>query len=265
MSDNSNFWNALAPIHATIEDTNFNLASLRLLLPEIKSPVLVVGAGHGLIVGELQTLGYTCDGLDLSPEMVRQAELRRGIKLIQGDARAMPFPAANYETIIFATGVIDFTGNEEHIRAMLAEGRRVVTKSGKIFVAFYKAGAAQVEFMTKLGLLRNGRFAMRKTFETYHLSPWQMVDWAAQTAGISRWSAMVALFRMAAGSNWADLRITLRMQKIIQNMEDPSLFFNAVPESIPYRNQQAIEELFMRLAVPIKRMNSFPSCWVAQI
>ncbi len=53
MSDYSDFWNALAPFAAEIEDSNFDLASVRRLLPEIKSPVLVVGAGQGLIVAEI--------------------------------------------------------------------------------------------------------------------------------------------------------------------------------------------------------------------
>src|ERR1041385_2769417 len=119
MSHDSDFWNALAQCHAEVEDTNFNLASVRRLLPEIQSPVLVVGAGHGLIVAELRKHGHECDGVDLSSEMIRQAMLHRGIKLVQADATAMPFRAASYETIIYATGVIDFTADENGIRAML--------------------------------------------------------------------------------------------------------------------------------------------------
>src|ERR1051326_7730151 len=101
------FWNTLAPFHADVEDSNFDLASVRRLLPEIESPVLVVGAGHGLIVAELQKHGYECDGVDLSSEMIRQAKLRRGITLVQANARAMPFPAASYQTMIYATRVVD--------------------------------------------------------------------------------------------------------------------------------------------------------------
>ena len=50
MSYCSDFWNVLARFHAEVEDSNFDLASVRRLLPEIESPVLVVGAGQGLIV-----------------------------------------------------------------------------------------------------------------------------------------------------------------------------------------------------------------------
>jgi hypothetical protein len=109
----SDFWNVLAQLHAEIEDTNFDLASARRLLPEIKSPVLVVGAGQGLIVEELRKHGCECDGVDLSSEMIRQAKLRRGITLVRADAKALPFPAGSYETIIYATGVVDFTADED--------------------------------------------------------------------------------------------------------------------------------------------------------
>ena len=126
MNHCSDFWNALAQFHAEIEDTNFDLASIRRLLTEVESPVLIVVAGHGLIVEELRKSGYQCDGVDLSSEMIRQAKVRRGITLVEADAKAMPFPTASYATIIYATGVVDFTAEDEEIRIMLTEGRRAV-------------------------------------------------------------------------------------------------------------------------------------------
>src|SRR5215471_3782431 len=130
MSYCSDFWNVLAQFHAEIEDSNFDLASVRRLLPEIETPVLVVGAGQGLIVAELRKYGYECDGVDLSSEMIRHAKLRREITLVQADAKAMPFPMASYQTIIYATGVVDFTAEDDDIQAMLTEGRRVLKESG---------------------------------------------------------------------------------------------------------------------------------------
>src|ERR1043166_10290651 len=116
MSYCPDFWNALAQFHAEVEDSNFDRASVRRLLPEIESPVLVVGAGQGLIVAELRKHGYECAGVDLSPEMIRHAQLRRGLALVQADAKALPFPAASYQTIIYATGVVDFTADRKSTR-----------------------------------------------------------------------------------------------------------------------------------------------------
>jgi hypothetical protein len=65
MSYCSDFWNTLAQFHAEFEDSNFDLASVRRLLPEMVSPVMILGAGHGLIVEELRKRGYESEGVDL--------------------------------------------------------------------------------------------------------------------------------------------------------------------------------------------------------
>lgn len=64
-------------------------------------------------------------GVDLSPKMIRQATLRRGIALVEADPKAIPFPAARYMTIVYATEVIEFTADEDEIGVMLKEGHRV--------------------------------------------------------------------------------------------------------------------------------------------
>lgn len=265
MSYCSDFWNVLAQFHADIEDTNFDLASVRRLLPEIKSPVLVVGGGHGLIVEELRKHGHECDGVDLSAEMIRQAKLRRGIALVQADAKAMPFPTASYETIIFATGVVDFTADDDDIRVMLVEGRRVVKESGRIFVAFYKTSAAQEEFLELVRLIRDHRLAFQESLEINLLNPVQMVAWVARRAGIGRFRATIALLRVAARSTRQERRNAFKMQRVFRKFADPRSLISAAPETVSYRNESEIKNLFQRLGIPIKQLNAFSSCWVVRI
>ena len=265
MSHCSGFWDGLAPHHAEIEDTNFDLASVRHLLPDIETPVLVVGAGQGLIVAELRKRGYECDGVDLSSEMIRQAKLRRGITLVRADARAMPFPMASYQTVIYATGVVDFTSEDDDIRAMLAEGRRVVKESGKVFVAFYKASAAQEEFLELIGLTRDHRLAFRESLEVYLLNPVQLVSWVSRRAGLGRFSAAIALLRVAARSSPQELRNTLKMKRVFRKTGNPRSLIHAAPERVPYRNERAIGNLFERLGIPIKQLRAWASCWVVRI
>ncbi len=259
------FWDRLAPFHAEIEDSNFDLASVRRLMPEIQSPVLVVGAGQGLIVAELRNQGHQCDGVDLSAEMIQQARLRRGIALVQADARAMPFPAASYETIIFATGVIDFTADEDQIQAMLAEGRRVLKESGKVFVEFYRISAAQEKFLAAVGLLRKGEVALRQSFELYLLNPLQMVGWVAKRAGVGRFRAAIALFRLSALCTMQERRMALRMRRIFRKICDPRSLINVTPEKNPHRNEREIGNLFKRLTIPIKQFSTYSSCYVVRI
>jgi len=208
---------------------------------------------------------FRSEGVDLSTEMIRQAKLRRGITLVQADAKAMPFPMASYETIIYATGVIDFTAEEGEIRAMLTEGRRVIKKSGKVFVAFYKGSAAQEKFLALVGLLNDGQVALRESLELYLLNPVQMVGWVARRAGLGRVRATIALLRVSALCTMQERRTTLRMQRMFRKMDEPRSLINAAPEKLPYRNEREIENLLKRLGIPIKHLRAFGSCWVVRI
>ena len=265
MSHCSDFWNALAQFHAEVEDTNFDRASVRRLLAEIESPVLVVGAGQGLIVEELRKSGYECDGVDLSAEMIRQAELRRGIALVEADAKAMPFPTASYATVIYATGVVDFTTEEDEVQAMLTEGRRLVKESGKVFVAFYKASAVQESFLEMVGLVSDAKLAFRQSLEVYLLNPAQMIGWVAERGNLGRFRATLALLRVAMLSTMQEKRNTLKMQRVMRKFADPRTLINAAPETLPYRNKSEINNLFKRLGFPVKQLRSFASCYVVRI
>ena len=169
----SGFWDALAPHHSALENNYLDLPTIRRIMKDLQEPVLVVGGGQGLIVAEVRKNGLQCDGVDSSAEMIKYAKLRRGIALIKADAKALPIAEQTYGTVIYATGVIDFTEDEKEIQAMLLEGRRIVKKQGKIFIAFYRTSAALERFMTRVGLLENNQMAARQGFETYLMNPVQ--------------------------------------------------------------------------------------------
>jgi ubiquinone/menaquinone biosynthesis C-methylase UbiE len=261
----SEFWDALAPHHFAIENSYLDVPSIRRLMNDLSQPVLVVGAGQGLIVAELRKKGIRCDGVDLSLEMIRYAKLRRGIVLIYADAIAMPIAERTYGTVIYATGVIDFIGDEERIKLMLEEGRRVVKDSGKIFIAFYRASAAGESFMARVGLLSNNVMALRQSLELYLLNPAQMIAWIAKRAGLSYFRAALLLLRMSALSTLQEKRMTFRMQKIFHRMNDPTALINAAPERQPYRNEAEIRNLLKRLALPVKQFETYASCYIVRI
>ncbi len=261
----ADFWDALAPHHGAVEDHYLNRASIRAIAGSIQTPVLVVGAGQGLIVAELLAQGLQCDGLDFSSEMVRQAKLRRGLTLIEADARAMPFNQATYGTIIYATGVIDFMGNEEDIRAILNEGRRVAKPSGKILVTFYRVSRAGEQFLARVGLLKNHVVYLRRSLELYSLNALQMVAWVARQAGISHFKATLLLFSLAARNTVQEKTMTFRMQRIFRNAGVARALLKTAPEEEPYRNETEIDNLFRRLAIPVKQLKRLPSCWIVQI
>ncbi len=260
----SDYWDALAPHHASLENNYFDLPSLRRIIHDIRQPVLAVGEGQGLIVEELLKNGFQTDGVDLSSEMIRYAKKRRGLTLIEADAKALPFGEGTYETIIYATGVVDFIGDEEQISVILNEARRTVRPSGKIFVAFYKMSAAAEEFLARLGLLRNNVLSLRETLEIYRLRPVQTVAWVAKKAEVGFFRAGILSLRAWLLSTMKEKGAAFNMQRIFRTRDHASLLINTAPERQPYRNEMEIGNLFDRLAIPMKKLETSDSCHIVQ-
>lgn len=260
----SRFWDALAAHHAAIEDNYLDLASLRCIMSDVRSPVLVIGAGQGLLVAELQAKGFQCDGVDFCPEMIKYARSRRGLDLIQADASALPLGDATYETIVYATGVIDFNADEEAIRKMLSEGRRVAKPGGRIFVAFYRMSPALEHFLQRLGLLNNHVLRHRECIKTYLLTTAQMLRWLGQRARTGRLGAVALMLRLAMSGTLREKATSLKMKRIVRGMKNPQAFIQAAPETQPYRNEQEIRSLFVRLAIPMRKLRTLATCWIAE-
>lgn len=265
MKQPSDFWNALAPFHSAIEDNYFDLPSLHRILAELRGPVLVVGAGQGLIMEELLKTGFQCDGVDYSVEMIRYARLRRGLSLIQADAKAMPLKTGAYQTIIYATGVIDFIGDETEIKQILDEAARIVSPGGSIYVAFYRASAAVEGLLTDLGLLHNHILLQRESLEINRLNSFQTLGWMAKRGGVGYLRAALLMARMTLFSTLREKLTAMKMKRIIRQMNDASSWIESAPEKMPYRNEAEIRNLFKRLGVPIKQLTACSSCIVARI
>jgi len=265
MTCTSDFWDALAPHHSALENSYLDLPSLRRIQYEIRSPVLVVGAGQGLIVAALQAQGLQCDGVDLSAEMIRYARLRRGLALIHANAKALPFGNGVYKTIIYATGVIDFMSDEEEIQVIMSEGRRILEPSGDIFVAFYRFSAATEEFVIRLGLLRNSVLRFRELLEIYRLTPAQTISWVAKHAKAGYAGGVVQVLRSWAFSSWQEKKNAFHMQRVFRKLNHADALIQAAPESQAYRTEVEIKKLFARLALPIRQFRTSGSCHMVRI
>jgi hypothetical protein len=177
----------------------------------------------------------------------------------------VPLGDATYETVIYATGVIDFTSDQNAIRGMLSEGRRVLKQGGKIFVAFYRSSPTLEYFLQRLGLLNNHVLRQRDCLETCLLTPPQMIRWMAKRARIGRLAAAALMLRLVVSGTLREKMTSLKMQRIVRGMDNPQAFIQAAPETIPYRNEEEIRTLFNRLAIPIKELRTLATCWIAQI
>jgi hypothetical protein len=197
--------------------------------------------------------------------MIRYARLRRGLALVHADARALPFGIGAYKTIIYATGVIDFMSDDEEIRAIMNEGRRVADPSGNIFVAFYKFSAATEEFVMRLGLLRKDALRFRELLEIYRLTPLQAMSWVAERSNVSYFAAAMLALRSWAFSSWQEKRNAFHMQKVFGKVNHADALIRAAPQNQPYRNEVEIRSLFARLAIPIRHFGTTGSCHVVRI
>ncbi len=261
----ANYWDTLAPHHWRIENNYLDVASVRLILGDVHEPVLVVGAGQGLIVEELRRQGLRCDGIDLSARMMEYARLRRGLTLVRANAAAMPFADGSYETVIVATGVIDFMADAQEIETVLREANRIVSGTGNVFVAFYRFSAAQKRFLTWLGLLREDTLHARSALVLHRLGFRALVAWVAKAAGISAFRAALLCIRTGLESTKQERRVALAMRRVFAQADDPDAFIAAMPEAQPYRDRSAIGRLFDALSMRIEDWQASSSCQLARV
>jgi len=255
------FWDALAPHHAAIEDNYFDRASVRTIRHRLREPVLVVGAGQGLVVSEIRRCGLRCDGVDYSSEMIRWAKLRRGIDLIRADAKALPFEDGSYQTVIYATGVIDTNGDDAEIERFLSEGRRVA-RDGDIFVAFYRLGAPLATFLRRVGLLRDDVLDERACLELYLHSPQHTTARVARRSGTSSLGAALMLMRLWLWSPRREKRLSRELARILKRTANPRALVDTAPRSQPVRDAAAIRALFRRLLIATRELYVLENCFI---
>ena len=197
--------------------------------------------------------------------MIRYAKIRRGLSLIQADAKAMPLKSSSYQTIIYATGVVDFISDEADIKRILDEAKRIASPAGKIFVAFYRLSPALEHFLIRLGLLHNHVLLQRETLQIHRLNSLQMLRWVAKRAGVGYLHAALLLIRMSAFSTIKEKMIAFNMKKIFKKMNDAGSLIDGSPEKQPYRNEAEIGNLFKRLGISMKGIRTLNSCVIVQV
>ena len=248
MADMRAFWNVWAPYWRQIENTYLDAPTIQRLEREIASPVLLVGAGQGLLVERLRKDGFQADGVDSEPAMIAYARKRRRLQLTEADARAMPFADESYATAVVATGVIDFLDDKPTIRAILDETLRVTQRSGDVFIAFHKMREPVENALEELGMFVDDghsyrlRAMLRAQLESPRL-----------------------LFRIAKADRGTlvALRAVLKMQFLTNTLK--AAFIAVTPELVPYRKEDRVRQLFDELGVPLHRIHAFETCTVAQL
>lgn len=273
MTEMMSFWEIWSPYWSYEEDFFLDLESIDKLAIAIRDPVLIIGTGQGLLVDQLQKKGFKVDGVDLEPNMIMYAKKRRGLNLIQANAKNMPFADKIYKTSIITTGVVDFLAEEEEIKLIINEALRVTDDSGKVFVAFYKYHPKVEKMLRYTGLITDrGLHRFRRMYEMMRLSldsPIRFISAVKNEANVGFFSAFLILIKAQMFLPKKEKGATKRFFKVWKQagkeLDNPELLIDCAPELIPYRNEEHIRNLFKNLSIPIHNMYIYNNCNIVQL
>jgi len=94
---------------------------------QARGPVLELGCGTGRVTRPLAKAGIDIVGIDRSAPMLARARHQR---LVRGDIRTLPFPAASFEMVIAPYGILQSLLRPRDMSATLASVARVVKPGG---------------------------------------------------------------------------------------------------------------------------------------
>jgi ubiquinone/menaquinone biosynthesis C-methylase UbiE len=265
MADVAQFWNVWAPYLSYIENNALDVTAIKKLDRVISDPVLIAGAGQGLLVEQLQKSGHKVVGIDLSPQMVKYALMRRGLTLIEADARRLPFADRTYSTTIIATGVVDMLHDEGQIGLIVNEARRATQDAGKVLVAFYGVHPAAERFARLIGVITdNGVLQQKKMYELTRLSPGETLKTLRKDYQIGVLRALKEALILQISLPRREKRAVQKLAELLKSADDPQALINAAVD-MPYRSEDGIRALFTRLQLPLLRLFALGTCSVVQI
>ncbi len=264
------WWRDFAPYWEFLEDRHLGVFQTDALLDSIESPVLVIGAGQGLVVEHLQRKGYRVDGIDLESQMAAWALMRKGISLLQANAAALPLASESYQTVIIATGVIDYLVERHEIASIVTEARRVLQTSGMLIVGFYQLESTLERIYEKLGILTEDDYYLGRLFRLYReaeRNPMRCAPLIAKWIGKPRPRAALYWLRIGLFRPRALRRENRQLEKVVTAVRndglDPAALFRSAPKIVPYRRRPQIESLLREAGLDHFQLESGSDCIAA--
>lgn len=112
----------------------------------LADPVLLVGAGRGMMLQALRAKGYAATGVDWSANMVVDAQRDGVLGLSRGDAGHLPYDCQSLASVIISTGVLLPTQTQDRRDAYLGEAWRVLLPTGRLILClFFEQGSAKAQ------------------------------------------------------------------------------------------------------------------------
>jgi len=265
-ADMGRYWDAWSHYWLFFEDNMFNTEGIQKLGVDIVDPVLVVGAGQGLLMEQLLQRGFKVDGVDLSPRMIEHAKMRRHIDLIHADASNLPFADGSYKTCIVATGVVDFMDDEQQIASTVDEAQRVTDASGKTLLAFYRFHPRAEKFMKRIGVItNNGYWRARRTYQLMNMNPRAFLTALRMESNVSMLGAICTLIKcqmFLPKKERQSMRTWDLLRRSGVRIGGVDAIIEATPELVPYRVEPQIRSLFQRLSKPPYEVYPYDRCTI---
>lgn len=131
-------WSSVSKVWPAFEMMGISPVNMDAILPYLKSPICIVGAGLGLNVTYLRNKGFTVSGYDNNRDMIEQAKSLRSVDIQYADATNMPDEDGSFNTVILATGIYNkMTIYEPFSEQVLIEARRVLKKGGNLVIGYF--------------------------------------------------------------------------------------------------------------------------------
>jgi len=270
MSDPHDWWSAWAPYWHHLEDQHLDSRVGREMIGLLSGPVLVIGAGQGIVVQTLAEAGLEVRGVDADPEMVRLARERRGLDVLQADARDLPLDDGSFGSVVLASGVVDYTDDPRRVRQMLGEAARVLVPDGRLHVTFYSLSPTLEQAYTKMGVLRDSRYHLDRLFRINRMvrvAPrhcvWPIMEWSGNgfVRTVINWGSL-GLNRPQELRDGND-RLDRVFDQAAAAGVDGDALLSCVPGDLPYRDEAAVSDLIDDAGLVLERMLSFEECRIA--
>jgi ABC-2 type transport system ATP-binding protein len=272
MNEIAKWWNTWAPIWEHMEERHMGSETISKIYSQITSPVLVIGAGQGVLMKYLIKKGFIVDGIDLNDNMISHAKKRNNIKIIKADAKKLPFKNNSYKTVIISSGVVDYIEDEALISKIINEAYRVTSPNGNMFVAFYLENEALEKIYKNLGVIANNKLYHKRIFAID-----QMVNSSftklKPIPHIVKWSKrnIISIFIY-----WTFIGITRPkvlfderntmfgiLDQAKKHKLDPDELINSIPDEVPYKDFNTIKTLLNRLSIRYNSLVRYRECALA--
>jgi ubiquinone/menaquinone biosynthesis C-methylase UbiE len=159
-----------------IHDTEFRILNTALTYIPVGSKILEVGCGTGRFLLETSMLGYSVDGIDASPYMLKQCKIKIKTlspkpKLILGEAAKLPCPDNSYD-FVYCIRLLNQTESVEYALNVVTDMIRVAKYNGYILIEFVN------HYRPRLGSYNT---------RGIHLRPAEVIERANQHGAIQIW------------------------------------------------------------------------------